>query len=136
MAFTGNCVFWLQRPSIVKVVEWIDYETLALLFGMVTKAYLLLWMCWVNHIQYRDVSLLNILLIVLYWDMVWWKSGPWGIYQKGDDQISEGAFWKCWSFSIFFKICKIVFNILKTSLRSINGETCLNAKYYHSHLSG
>lgn len=25
----------LQRPSLVTVVEWIDYETLALLFGMV-----------------------------------------------------------------------------------------------------
>lgn len=24
-----------QRPSLVTVVEWIDYETLALLFGMV-----------------------------------------------------------------------------------------------------
>uniref|UniRef100_A0A8C4XWR7 OCA2 melanosomal transmembrane protein n=1 Tax=Gopherus evgoodei TaxID=1825980 RepID=A0A8C4XWR7_9SAUR len=27
-------LFDLQRPSMVKVVEWIDYETLALLFGM------------------------------------------------------------------------------------------------------
>nr|XP_042696712.1 P protein [Chrysemys picta bellii] len=26
--------FDLQRPSMIKVVEWIDYETLALLFGM------------------------------------------------------------------------------------------------------
>lgn len=25
-----------QRPSLVTVVEWIDYETLALLFGMVS----------------------------------------------------------------------------------------------------
>lgn len=29
------CVCPLQRPSLVTVVEWIDYETLALLFGMV-----------------------------------------------------------------------------------------------------
>lgn len=28
-------VFYSQRPSLVTVVEWIDYETLALLFGMV-----------------------------------------------------------------------------------------------------
>lgn len=27
-----------QRPSLVTVVEWIDYETLALLFGMVRPA--------------------------------------------------------------------------------------------------
>lgn len=27
-----------QRPSLVTVVEWIDYETLALLFGMVRLA--------------------------------------------------------------------------------------------------
>lgn len=30
-----SAVFLPQRPSLVTVVEWIDYETLALLFGMV-----------------------------------------------------------------------------------------------------
>lgn len=37
MVLDGNfCLcFPLQRPSLVTVVEWIDYETLALLFGMV-----------------------------------------------------------------------------------------------------
>ena len=30
------CVFVVQRPSLMTVAEWIDYETLALLFGMVS----------------------------------------------------------------------------------------------------
>uniref|UniRef100_A0A8C6PN56 OCA2 melanosomal transmembrane protein n=1 Tax=Nothobranchius furzeri TaxID=105023 RepID=A0A8C6PN56_NOTFU len=29
-----SCLVFSQRPSLVTVVEWIDYETLALLFGM------------------------------------------------------------------------------------------------------
>lgn len=32
---TGGFVLWPQRPSLARVVEWIDFETLALLFGMV-----------------------------------------------------------------------------------------------------
>lgn len=31
----GGSVLCPQRPSLARVVEWIDFETLALLFGMV-----------------------------------------------------------------------------------------------------
>lgn len=35
LGLTGEFLLGLQRPSLTRVVEWIDFETLALLFGMV-----------------------------------------------------------------------------------------------------
>lgn len=85
--------FPLQRPSLVTVVEWIDYETLALLFGMVRRLYIhslnsLLWgQCTLQDVF--NISKKKILLI-LPADSVAFCSFP--VWHKIEEHILKTLF--------------------------------------------